>query len=275
MNHTYYFMAGLPRAGSTLLKSIIDQNPDIYAGPLSPVIELIYYTQYYFHDSEAYLADPKPKSAFNVVKSIPNNYNCDIKKPIIIEHNRAWVNNIERIKKYMNIASPKIICTVRDVLEVLTSFITMIHRNSDEISYIDIQLNRDNIPITDDNRCDFLMSEENGIVGQALFAQEQAFMRGETEHLLMVEYNDIVDNTEETMRRIYKFLELDYYPHYFNNIQNNHREIDKQWGMKDMHEVRSTIKNISKRPEEVLSDYVLNKYSNLEYWKDSSKYNIN
>ena len=47
MNHTYYFMAGLPRAGGTLLKSIIDQNPEIYAGPVSPVIELMYYNQYY------------------------------------------------------------------------------------------------------------------------------------------------------------------------------------------------------------------------------------
>ena len=114
------------------------------------------------------------------------------------------------------------------------------------------------------------MDFETGIVGQALFAQEQAFIRRETEHLLLVEYNDLVDKTEETMKRLYEFLELDYYPHHFDNIKNNNREVEKQWGMKDMHKVRSTIKRISKRPEEVLSDYVLNKYSNLEYWKASS-----
>ena len=261
-------MSGLPRAGGTLLKSIIDQNPDIYAGPVSPVIELMYYSQYYFHTSEAYVGDPRPKSAYNLIKCMPNNYHCDIKKPIIIEHNRAWVNNIERIKAYIT-PNPKVICTVRDILEVLTSFITMIHRNSDQVSFIDDEMSNKGLSINDDTRCDFLMSMD-GIVGQALFAQEQAFIRRETEHLLLVEYNDIVDNTEETMKRIYKFLELDYYPHYFDNIKNNHREIEKQWGMKDMHEVRSTIKRISKRPEEVLSNYVLNKYSNLEYWKVSS-----
>ena len=270
MNHTYYFMAGLPRAGGTLLKSIIDQNPDIYAGPVSPVIELIYHNQYYFHTSESYEGDPRPKSAYNLIKCIPDNYYCDIKKPTIIEHNRAWVNNIERIKAYIT-PNPKVICTVRDVLEVLTSFITMIRRNSDQISFIDKELIKNSIPINDDTRCDYLMSLD-GIVGQALFAQEQAFIRRETEHLLLVEYNDLVDNTEETMRKLYKFLELDYYPHHFDNIKNNHREIEKQWGMKDMHEVRSTIKRVSKRPEEVLSDYVLNKYSNLEYWKNSNKY---
>ena len=270
MNHTYYFMAGLPRAGATLLKSNIDQNPEIYAGPVSPVIELMYYNQYYFHTSESYDGDPRPKSAFNLIKCIPDNYHFDIKKPIIIEHNRAWVNYIERIKAYIT-PNPKIICTVRDVLEVLTSFITMIHRNSDQVSFIDEELIQKNIPVNDDTRCDFLMDFETGIVGQALFAQEQAFIRREDkEHLLLVEYNDLVDKTEETMRRLYEFLELDYYPHHFDNIKNNNREVEKQWGMKDMHEVRSTIKRVSKRPEEVLSDYVLNKYSNLEYWKVSS-----
>ena len=88
------------------------------------------------------------------------------------------------------------------------------------------------------------MDFDGGIVGQALFAQEQAFIRRETEHLLLVEYNDLVDKTEETMRRLYKFLELDYYSHHFDNIKNNHREVEKQWGMKDMHKVRSTIKQI-------------------------------
>ena len=104
-------MSGLPRAGATLLKTIIDQNPDIYAGPVSPLIELIYYTQYYFHTSEAYDGDPRPKSAYNLIKCMPDNYHCDIKKPIIIEHNRAWVNNIERIKAYIT-PNPKIICTL-------------------------------------------------------------------------------------------------------------------------------------------------------------------
>ena len=149
MNHTYYFMSGLPRAGGTLLKSIIDQNPDIYAGPVSPVIELMYYNQYYFHTSESYDGDPRPKSAYNLIKCMPDNYHCDIKKPIIIEHNRAWVNNIERIKAYIT-PNPKIICTVRDVLEVLTSFITMIHRNSDQVSFIDQELIKKNISVNDD-----------------------------------------------------------------------------------------------------------------------------
>ena len=38
---TYFFMAGLPRAGATLLQAILNQNPDIHTGPESPVCGLI------------------------------------------------------------------------------------------------------------------------------------------------------------------------------------------------------------------------------------------
>ena len=262
-------MAGLPRSGSTLLKSILNQNPSIHTEPVSPIMELMYWNDRYFSDSEQYLGYPKPKSAHKVISSIIDNYYFDTKEPIIIDHCRAWSNNIERIKTYIT-PNPKIICPVRNVLEVLTSFITMVHRNSDQVSFIDQHLIENGLPINDDNRCDYLMSKE-GIVEQALWAQSQAFIRGDDKkYLLMVEYDDLVNCSDETMRKIYEFLELDYYQHNFNNVENNHREIDDQWYLKDMHYVRKEVKKKSKSPEDVLSDYVLNRYSNFEYWKYSN-----
>ena len=38
MDKTFYFMAGLPRAGSTLLSTLLNQNPRFYSGPSSPVL---------------------------------------------------------------------------------------------------------------------------------------------------------------------------------------------------------------------------------------------
>ena len=38
MNKTFYFISGLPRSGSTLLSSILNQNPRFYSGPSSPVV---------------------------------------------------------------------------------------------------------------------------------------------------------------------------------------------------------------------------------------------
>jgi sulfotransferase len=262
---TYHFMAGLPRSGSTLLKSILNQNPNIHANPVSPVMELMYHTEEYLKQSEQYLGYPKPKSAYKIISSYIENYYFDREESVIIDHCRAWTNNIERIKTYIT-PNPKIICPVRDIVEILTSFITMVHRNDDQVSFIDQHLIEKGVTVDDDNRCQYLMSDE-GIVEQALWAQSQAFIKNDTRHLLMVEYNDLVNAPDETMRRIYDFLEMDNYNHNFKNVENNHRENDDQWYLKDMHYIRKEVKKTSKKPEDVLSPYILNRYKQLEYWK--------
>jgi len=72
------------------------------------------------------------------------------------------------------------------------------------------------------------------------------------------------------MNKIYEFLEVDTYLHNFEHIDNTHRETEYQWKLKDMHSVRRKLSKKSKRPEDVLSQEVLNKYKNLEYWKYSN-----
>ena len=269
MKHEYYFMAGLPRSGVTLLKTLLDQNPKIYTGPISPIVELLHYNIQYFLDSESYDAFPKPKAAYNVISSIIDNYYFDIEKPIIIDHNRAWPGNIERIKTYIT-PNPKIICTVRDVLDILTSFMTLIHKNSYQVSYIDEFLITRNKSITDDNRCDHLMSME-GIVGQSLeVLYKSLFICHDDSHLLLVEYEDIVNNPDSTMKRIYDFLELDYYQHDYKHIDNKNPENDNEWNLKDMHKVRKELKKVSKDPKDILSSHIIRHYHDLEFWKKSN-----
>lgn len=267
MNHTYYFMGGLPRAGSTLLKSIIDQNPNIYSGPISPVMELMYHTEEYFKTSEQYLGYPRPESAYKIIQSYADNFYFNKEESIIIDHCRSWPNNIERIRTYLN-PNPKIICPVRDVVEILASFVSMVHRNSDQLSFIDKNLIDNGATVDDENRCNYLMSDD-GIVEQALWAQSQAFIRGDDKkYLLIVEYNDLIEDPEGTMRRVYNFLEVDYYEHDFNNIENKHRELDTEvFSLKDMHHVRKKVEKISKKPEDIFTPHILNKYRKLEYWK--------
>ena len=38
---TYHFLAGLPRSGSTVLASILNQNPEVYVTPTSPMLDLL------------------------------------------------------------------------------------------------------------------------------------------------------------------------------------------------------------------------------------------
>ena len=58
---TFHFLSGLPRSGSTLITSLLNQNPQIHASTNSPVLDTIHYTEeYLLKNSEQYRAHPKP-----------------------------------------------------------------------------------------------------------------------------------------------------------------------------------------------------------------------
>ena len=69
----FYFDCGLPRSGSTLLTALLNQNPNIHAGTLSPVFELMYYTNEILHREQA-KAFPKPKIFQEIVTNTLINY---------------------------------------------------------------------------------------------------------------------------------------------------------------------------------------------------------
>ena len=272
MKYDYFMMAGLPRSGSTLLRSILNQNPTIYSGPISPSVELLYYTDKYFQESEMLLASPQPESCYNILSNIMDLFYEPILKKEgkskVIEFNRAIPNNIERFRTYIK-EDVRIVCPVRSIPEILASFISLIHRNSDKISFVDQYLIDKGIEVNDDNRCDYLMSDY-GIVGQALFALAQSFRRNEQNLLKIVEYDDLVANTQQVMKEIYDFWGLENWEHSYENLENKYPENDLfQYNLEGMHTVGRTIKKTCKKPEEVLSMSIIEKYSGMEYWREN------
>jgi sulfotransferase len=272
MKYDYFFMAGLPRSGSTLLRSILNQNPTIYSGPISPSVELLYYTDKYFQESEMLLASPQPESCYNILSNMMNLFYEPILKKEgkskVIEFNRAIPNNIERFRTYIK-EDVRIVCPVRSIPEILASFISLIHRNSDKISFVDQYLIDKGIEVNDDNRCDYLMSDY-GIVGQALFAMSRPFIRNEQNLLKIVEYDDLVENTQQVMKEIYDFWGLENWEHSYENLENKYPENDLfQYNLEGMHTVGKTIKKTCKKPEEVLSMSIIEKYSGMEYWREN------
>ena len=130
----FYFDCGLPRSGSTLLTALLNQNPNIHAGTLSPVFELMYYSDEILHKEQA-KAFPKPKIFQEIVTNNIINYYSDVKNEVVIDKCRAWPAHIDILKKYVT-NNPKLICTVRHPLDILASFITLIHKDK-TLSFID------------------------------------------------------------------------------------------------------------------------------------------
>ena len=77
---TYYFMAGLPRSGSTMLSAILNQNPRFYSGPSSPVTGTMVALEDHLANDELYLAYPKREQVKGLIADIINHYYSDVEK---------------------------------------------------------------------------------------------------------------------------------------------------------------------------------------------------
>ena len=268
-------MAGLPRAGSTLLSTLLNQNPRIYSGPSSPVLGAMYATHENFQSNELYTGYPKPDQVNEIIGSVIEHWYSDIDKPVVIDKNRAWCARVPFIEGYIK-QEAKVIVPVRRIDEILASILRMIKRNpfkegQPRINFVDEQLVKFNIPINDENRCQYLLSNQGGIVWESLNATKLGVDEGHSDKFLFVDYNDLVKDPQKELNEIYEFLGEEPFEHTFENLSNNHREDDiTTYGLGDMHEVHSELKKVSSDPSEILPDSIIELYnsnkSNLEFW---------
>ncbi len=271
---TYYFMSGLPRSGSTLLSTLLNQNPRFYSGPASSVNIIMQSIHHNVLHDEIYNAYPKPEQTNKIIGSVIDNWYSDIEKPVIIDKNRGWTENIHFIEGYIHI-QVKVIVPVRSIDEILASFLTMIHRNpfregQPKINFVDEQLVKNNIPLSDENRCRYLLSSD-GVLYKSLESIRKGIKDGHRDKFHFVDYNDLVTNPQEELNEIYKFLGEEPFEHMFDGLSNTYREDDLNvYGLSDMHHVHSKIDKISLEPSKILPMSIIQIYNNskrsLEFW---------
>ena len=284
MDKTFYFMAGLPRAGSTLLSTLLNQNPRFYSGPSSPVLGAMFSLHDNFQGNELYTGYPKPQQVNEIVGSVIRHWYSDVEQEVIFDKNRAWCARVPFIEGYIG-QQAKIIVPVRRVDEILTSLLTMVHRNTfvegqPRINFVDEQLVKANIPISDENRCQYLLTSQGGIVWESLNATKMGVDEGHADKFHFVDYNDLVTDPQGELNNIYEFLGEEPFEHTFDGLSNEHREDDlTTYGLSDMHEVHSKLEKTSPDPSTVLPESIIKLYNenkkNLEFWNDSGAMKVN
>ena len=261
----FYFDCGLPRSGSTLLTALLNQNPQIHAGTLSPVFEVMYYTNDRLQGEQAQ-AFPKPEVFRRMVSNVITEYYSDRDEDVIVDKCRAWPAHIDLIKQYIT-PDPKIICTVRHPLDILASFITLFHKDGG-LNFIDKAMLKQGMFVTDDARCHFMMNP-GGIVWESMNALATAFRQNQTQYIHFIQYDDLVSDPKRVMQGIHSYLRLKPFEYDFENIVQKDREKDKEvYGLPTMHEVRQKVEKKSKHYSEVLSEEVINKYKDLDFWNN-------
>ena len=269
MNKQYYFLAGLPRTGNTVLSSILNQNPEVYSSPLSPVRQYMHLLESQSNNHEGLLRSEDYTGSHSILSKLLDNHYAHINKPIVFDRDKYWgdPDTLPLMKSYLT-PNPKIVFTVRPLLEILTSFVLVLKNDFIQKEMFKHRWISNPRLSKEDNICDFLLNPEGDLM-HSLQSLEELSKEENKGVFHLVNYNTLVSNPTEVMTGIYKFIDKQSFLHSFSDLKKIERDNEARVGMpNNMHEVRPTLTRTSPLPAEVLSDYVLTKYAGLNDWME-------
>lgn len=251
----FRYLSGMPRSGSTLLGSLMNQHEDVFVSSTSPVNRIM-------HDLYSSIQDNGLRGNdwdidevnARIFKYMFAGWYEHIEQKYVVDKSRGWGFNIQAVEAFIY-DKPKVVVTYRSIPEIITSFLVLIE--NDPKNHIDAKLYKDNLEINTRNRANYIWESMREYSYDSTRIAIEQFS-----HIIhIVRYDDLINNTEETMNNLWEYLEIDAPVHDFNNVQNYLSNPDENWGIEGLHEIRPTIEKISKDPREVLGDELFEYYS--------------
>lgn len=194
-------------------------------------------------------------------------YYGDADKPIVFDRSKAWTNpdNILLIKEYIT-KNPKIVFTTRPVIEMMASFIAIAKDTiTNDMNDSNFAPNKD-LPIND-NLADFLYSEHSNFGKQLIWAFQSIDNLDNAGMIHVVKYEDLLNTPQETMDKIYDFLEIESFQHNFKNIRKIEEYNESAAGLpKDLHKVRRVLGKGDVKVEDYLTPRSIEKYKDVRYF---------
>jgi sulfotransferase len=257
---TLYFLGGLPRSGSTLLGSLLNQHQEIYVSPTSPLGDIVTDIEQSFNKLDIQFTFDRKQISYNVYSSVLANFYNHIPKSIVLDKHRFWGKNLDTVQTFLS-NKPKIVVTYRSIPEVITSYISLIERSNQYNNFIDNHLRDDNVSITNNNRAEYIWryyvapSYESTIYGITKYP----------EWVHLVEYNNLIKNPQEELNKVYEFLEVPAAVNIFNDIKNTCGEKkDDEWGLRGLHDIRPSLSKISQNPIDIIGEENVKIYSKFD-----------
>jgi hypothetical protein len=241
----YFFLSGLPRAGNTLLGSLLNQNKNIDLTSNTLLCDILL-GMHNLKDSEIFKNFPDEKSLDNIYNNILNNYFMDWKADnIIIRGPWGTPGNLFLLKKI--IKKPKHIILYRPIEECLASFIKTV-KPKDKVAFIKNILN------------------ERGILGHSLISIKNIVDK--EKDYIVIYYDDLVSKTEKQIKKIYDFLDLPYQKVRLKNIdvfKSNNIKYNDTVLAADLHKIRTKdIKKNTLQVKKLLDKDTINQCRKME-----------
>lgn len=238
-----YFIAGLPRSGSTLLANILAQHPECYVTPTSGIINMLVNVRNHWDQNEAFRAmehSQSEKIKLNVMRAMLEAYFEHTEKRICIDKNRYWCEFLEMAEMLLGGREKiKILITVRDLRDIVSSF-ELLYRKTSALGQLPQETSMALKFKTALGRAEVFVDDSQPI-GSAYNALRDAVTRGWLERMHLVDYDQLTRNPKETLKEIYDFLEEPSHDHNFDQVQQTTIEDDSVYGFKDLHVIRPRV----------------------------------
>ena len=248
---------GMPRSGNTLFASIMNQNKELVVTANSITLEIMK-DLFLLKQTDVFKNYPDYKSLDNVLDCVYDVFYKDWPQQYIIDRGPVMTNgNFALMEKHFK-RPFKCIVLIRDLMDVLASYMKWYTENPDSF------VNRFNLK-NDDEKLSKVMNDE-GAVAKELKAIQNSFNYKDLCYYL--KYDDLVADPEKYIKEVYKFLDISYYPHQFQNLQQiNINGIGYNDGIvgKNMHTIRNEIKKEYNPYIEKIPQTIREKYGHIKF----------
>lgn len=245
----FIFNTSMPRAGSELLQVLLHQNPSIYASTTSPLLEYQFAARGNYDLPEVRSGDPvlMQKAFINMCAGMAQSYYQVVTdKPIISDKNRGWSHYWEWVDQWN--PDPKMICMVRDLRSIIASMEQIYRKNRHRPVGPDNPAQLQNMTVA--QRAQHWLNTQP--IGLALARTADLFQRDIANKILFVRYEDLCEFPDSTMKRIYNYIDEDYFQHDFKNIIKTVQEDDSVFGPYGSHKTQKELKKATTDWKEIL-----------------------
>ena len=186
-----YFLSSLPRAGNTLLGSIINDNKNIKCTANS-ITPFILDNLFKLKEHITFKNFPDHKSLDNLIKNVFEKYYENWNVNVIIDRS-VWgtPGNLKFIKHI--IKKPKFILLIRPVLECISSFVRLKLEEGADKNAIK-------------NYVYDLMDVHTGLIGKSLWSIENIIKTKQNYKIFY--YKDLVNNTDSFLKDFSKYVKV-------------------------------------------------------------------
>ena len=250
------FLSSLPRAGNTLLGSILNQNKKVKVSPNSITINILS-SLFNLKKTELYQNFPNYRSIDNLIVSALPIYYQDWNAELIIDRG-PWGTpyNLSMIKNF--IKKPKFILLLRPLVECVASF-AKLQIESGEYTKQNVYkyINK-------------IMGKEHGILGTALWSIDNIIKNNEDYKIFY--FKDLVKNTDMFLKEMSDFIGVNIKkPKTLEQFNINNIYYQKDI-IKNLHKIRTeSIDHKQYDLEEYLTRDMIEYYKNFDFKIENEK----